>query len=94
MKPPEEIARSIFDAYNAMDDDTTHMTLNAKEAHELALAFCGTVRRLELVNQMLVNHERESVAERTNIENHMRQVALYIDHNNDELKNYENNSTI
>jgi len=51
-KPPEEIARSIFSAYNAIDDDTTHLTLDANEAHELALAFCNTIRELELANQM------------------------------------------
>lgn len=74
-KPPEEIARSIFSAYNAIDDDTTHLTLDANEAHELALAFCNAVRELELANQHLVDMERASLATRTRINDHMRKIG-------------------
>jgi len=73
-KPPEEIARSIFNAYNDAPD-VTHLTLDANEAHELALAFCNTVRELELSNQMLVDMERISLATRTRINDHMRKVG-------------------
>ena len=75
MKPPEETARDIFAAYNKLDDDTTHITVHAEEIHTLALAFCSTVRELELVNQMLVDHELNSLASRSRIERHMREVG-------------------
>ena len=80
-KPPEEIARSIFAAYNEAPD-VTHLTLDANEAHELALAFCNTIRELELANQMLVDMERISLEARTRIENHMRLVGLNYDKKN------------
>jgi len=75
MKPPEEIARRIFAEYNHLDEQSTHMTVDAEEIHTLALAFCNTIRELELVNQMLVDHELTSLASRSRIERHMREVG-------------------